>query len=156
MRITSSAKETAEEILNYAIRLVKKALRKCGKPLRRSRITILGVSGTPDTKDEKNPFVKKLMKKLISKGVQVRVYDPFFAQKELNEMGYPAEKTLKQAVENTDCIIITVPHERFGKMNLRRLSLTAKMPAAMVDLAYIINPEKAKKEGFAFLGLGRG
>jgi nucleotide sugar dehydrogenase len=156
MRITSSAKETAEETLTHIVRLVRKSLRKCGKPLRRSRIAFLGVSAKPNVKKEKNLFVKKLAEKLTAKGVMLRVYDPFFTQKELNEMGYPAEKTLKQTAENADCFIITVPHERFKKMSLKKLSLTAKMPAAIVDLAYIIDPEKAEKEGFVFCGLGRG
>ena len=156
MRITASAKETAEEILNHSVRLVRKALRKCGKPLRRSRIAVLGVSAKPNVKDGNSKFVEKLIKTLVAKGVRIRVYDPYFTQKELVDMGYPAEKTLKQTVENVDCIVITVPHERFRKMSMRRLSFTMKMPAAIVDLTYIIEPKKAQKEGFVFQGLGRG
>jgi len=156
MQITASAKETAKEILNHTVRLVRKALRKCGKPLRGSRIVVLGVSAIPNKKCGISKFVEKLVKTLVAKGARIRVYDPYFTQKELNDMGFSAEKTLKQTVENVDCLVVTVPHHRFRKMNLRRLSFTMKMPAAIVDLTYIIEPQKAEKEGFSFQGLGRG
>ena len=157
MRITSSARENVENVLAHAVRLVRNALRACGKPLRRSRIAVLGVSAKPDRKEKNNNwFVKKFVETLAAKGARIKVYDPFFTEKELNEMGYQAGKTLTQTLENVDCIVVTVPHERFRKMNMRRLSFMVKMPAAIVDLAYILDREKAEKEGFAFRGLGRG
>lgn len=156
MRITSSTKENVEGVLAHAVRLVRNALRACGKPLRRSRIAVLGVSSKPDIKEKNSWFVKKFVETLVAKGARIKVYDPFFTEKELNEMGYQAGKTLTQTLENVDCVVVAVPHERFRKMNMRRLSFMVKMPAAIVDLAYILEREKAEKEGFAFRGLGRG
>jgi len=71
-------------------------------------------------------------------------------------MGYPAKATLTKTVEGADCIIIAVGHDRFRRLNLRRIKIFVKKPAAIVDMGHVIDPAKAEKEGFVYRGLGRG
>ncbi len=93
---------------------------------------------------------------LKRRGAFVQVYDPFFSQKELRQMRYPAERTLTKSVEGVDCLLFTVGHNRFKRLNLRRIKFLVRNPAAIVDMDRVIEPQKAEKEGFVYRGLGRG
>jgi len=62
---------------------------------------------------------------------------------------------LKETVEQTDCIVVTVGHDQFKKLNLKKIKILAKKSAAIVDMGYAIDPVKAVKEGFIYRGLGR-
>lgn len=94
-----------------------------------------------------------LMKK---KGIIVRIYDPLFSYTELAEMRYPAERTLKKAVEGVDCLIFVSGHEQFKHLILKKIKFLVRKPSAIVDLARVIDPVEAEKEGFIYRGIGRG
>ncbi len=107
-------------------------------------------------KESRGSPTKKLVNILRKRGASVQVYDPFFSSKELSEMGYSAETTFTKAVEGVDCIIITVGHDKFRRLNLRRIKLLSKKPVAIVDMGHVLDPAKAEKEGFVYRGFGRG
>ena len=156
LRMLTLARKVNDKTLDHTLRLVRDALRSCQKPLRRARISVFGVSSRPNVKEPRGSPTKKLVSMLRKRGVSVRVYDPFFSQKELSRMGYSVEATLTKTVEGADCIIIAVGHDRFRRLNLRRIKIFVKKPAAIVDIGHVIDPAKAEKKGFVYRGLGRG
>ncbi|MFQ6073948.1 MAG: nucleotide sugar dehydrogenase [Candidatus Bathyarchaeia archaeon] len=155
LRMVLLARKINDEMPVHAIRLVKDALKQCGKPLRRAKISILGVSHHPDAKESRSK-TKELVRRLRAKGAVVQVYDPFYSQKELTEIGYNTKKTLTKTVEGTDCLLITVGHDRFKRLNLGKIKLLMKKKPAIVDMGHVIDPEKAEKKGFIYRGVGRG
>ncbi|MBT8171882.1 hypothetical protein KJN74_03315, partial [Candidatus Bathyarchaeota archaeon] len=89
-------------------------------------------------------------------GATVQVYDPLFTHKEILGLGYDAEASLSKTVEGKDCIIVAVAHDRFNRLNLRRLQMLMRQPATIVDIGQVVDPIKAEKAGFIYRGLGRG
>ncbi|MDH5390895.1 MAG: nucleotide sugar dehydrogenase [Candidatus Bathyarchaeota archaeon] len=156
LRMLTLARKINDETLNHTIHLVRDALRSCQKPLRRAKISVFGVSSRPNMKEPRGSPTKKLVNTLKKRGVSVQVYDPFFSQMELSKMGYSAKATLTKTVEGADCIIIAVGHDRFRRLNLRRIKIFVKKPAAIVDMGHVVDPAKAEKEGFVYRGFGRG
>ncbi len=156
LRMLSLSAKINDEKLDHAIRLVRDALRSCQKPLRRAKISVFGISSLPNRKKAANSATKKLVSRLKKSGVSVRVYDPFFSQKELLSMGYTAEASLSKTVEGTDCLLVAVAHDRFTRLNLRRFQMLMKQPAAIVDMGQVVDPVKAEKAGFVYRGFGRG
>jgi UDP-N-acetyl-D-mannosaminuronic acid dehydrogenase len=156
LRMLSLSTKINDETLDHAIRLTREALRTTKKNLRRSKIAVFGVSTLPDRKKVAHSATKKLVKQLKKMGVTVKVYDPFFTANELTSMNYDTEKTMSQTVEGADCIVVAVGHERFSRLNLRRLQLLMKHPSAIVDMSQVIDPKKAEKAGFVYRGFGRG
>jgi len=155
LRLATQARKINEEMLNRTVHLTKDALRSCGKTVRRARVSILGVSGRANVKDVDHFFARKLVTTLSKNGAQVRVYDPFFSPKELAELDYPFERTLGKSVEGADCLLIVVGHDRFKRLNLRRIKFLVRKPAAIVDVCNVIDPNYARKEGFTYRGFGR-
>ncbi|MCW4002132.1 MAG: nucleotide sugar dehydrogenase [Candidatus Bathyarchaeota archaeon] len=157
LRMLTLARRINGETLNHTLQLVRDAFRTCQKTLRRAKISIFGVSSCPNMKElHPRSSIERLVISLKKRGAKVQVYDPFFSPKELSLMGYLAKATLTKTIEGTDCIIITVGHDRFKRMNLGRISAFVKKPAAIVDMGNVVDPAKAEKEGFVYRGLGRG
>lgn len=156
LRIPVISREINEEISKHAVSLVREGLRSCGKPLRRAKISLLGISQTPNVKDTPKIRMKKLAKILEAKGARVSLYDPYLSSKQLTDLGYPLKKNLTEATEAVDCVVIVTGHQRFKRLNLKKLKIMGKMPIAVVDLAGIIDPEKVEREGLIYRGLGRG
>jgi UDP-N-acetyl-D-mannosaminuronic acid dehydrogenase len=156
LRMLSLATKINDETLDHAIRLVRDALRSCQKSLRRSKISVFGISSLPNRKRAANSATKKLVNQLKKRGASVKVYDLFFSHKELLSMGYSAEASLSKTVEGADCLVVAVAHDRFRRLNLRRIQMLMKQPAAIVDMGQVVDPVKAERVGFVYRGFGRG
>jgi nucleotide sugar dehydrogenase len=156
LKMTTLARRINDDMLKHSYNLVKDALRGCDKPVRRSRIVVLGVSYRPNVKEARGSLVPELVKLLKRMGARVSVFDPYFTYKELKDLGYSTEPTLDKTVEGTDCLLIAVGHNRFRRLMLERISVIMKKPSALVDLAHVVSPSTAINEGFVFRGLGRG
>jgi UDP-N-acetyl-D-mannosaminuronic acid dehydrogenase len=155
-RIATAARDTNEETVKHVANLVKDALRSCGKTLKRARIALLGASQTPNSQSPLKRTAKKIVETLEARGAKVSLYDPYLPENEIADTPYHFKKTITEAVDRADCIIILTAHDQFKRMNLRKMRLTMKMPAAIVDLEGVAEPSKIEKEGFVYRGLGRG
>jgi len=156
LRMTPLAREVNDSMVDHAVHLTRDALRACGKPLARTRISVLGVSYRPNIKEPRGSLTPNIVKKLKAKNVYVQVFDPFFSFEELEELGYPPARTLIKAMEGADCLLIVVGHNSFKRISLRRFKFLARKPAAIIDMGHVINPAKAEKEGIIYRGFGRG
>jgi len=150
------ARKINDEMLEHTVQLVREALGKRQKPFRRAKVALLGVSYRANIKEPRGTAITQLVKMFTAKGAIVRVFDPLYSHTELKEMGYPAERTLAKTVEGTDCIVIVVGHNRFKRLNLKKLKLLMTKTAAIIDMGHVIEPEKAEREGFVYRGVGRG
>ena len=156
LRMLSLSTKINDETLEHAIRLIRDSLRSSQKTLRRAKITVFGISSLPNRKRANNSATKKLVKLLKKRGMSVQVYDPFFSHNELVSMGYDAETSLSKTVEGADCLVIAAAHDRFSRLNLKRLQMLMRQPAAIVDMGQVVDPAKAEKAGFVYRGFGRG
>ena len=156
LRMLSLSTKLNDETLEHTIRLIRDSLRSTQKTLRRSKISVLGVSAVPNKKRTTNSAAKKLIKLLTKRGTTIQVYDPLFSHRELLSMGYDAQTSLSKTVEGADCIVVAVAHDRFSRLNLKRLQMLMRQPAAIVDMGQVIDPAKAERAGFVYRGFGRG
>jgi len=155
-RIPAIAKDVNDEVVKHAVALTREALRDCGKTLRRARIVLLGLSQSPNMKSLAKKTVREFAKMLEAKGARISLYDPYFSTDELVEMQLHGSKNLAESIENMDCIIVSTGHGLFKRLDLRKVKVVVKMPAAIVDLEGIFEPRNVEKEGFIYRGLGRG
>jgi nucleotide sugar dehydrogenase len=155
LRTVTVAGETDEEMAKHVANLVGEALRNCGKSLRRAKVSILGISEAQNMRSPPKRLAKKLAKIMGRRGAKIRVYDPYFTREGPEGDRY-FKKTLTEAIEGTDCILLITAHDQFRRLGTNKLKLLMKMPAAIVDLEGVFEPDKVEKEGFIYRGLGRG
>ncbi|MCX8171041.1 MAG: nucleotide sugar dehydrogenase [Candidatus Bathyarchaeota archaeon] len=156
LQIPILARRINDETVKRAYGLIKDAFKAMEKTLKRSKVTVLGISYKPNVKEIKGSMVINLVKMMQEKNIKVNVFDPFYSPEELKDMGLPAEKNLAKTLEHADCLVIAVGHDRFKRLNLNKIGMLMRKPAAIIDLAHVVNPSKAEKEGFIYRGLGRG
>ena len=156
LRIVTLGEKINSEMIKHAISLTHSGLKDCRKTLRRARIAILGIGRVANIKSPPRTAAKELATMLKAKGAKVSLHDPHFSDKELTDISFPFKKNLTEAVEGVDCIIILTGHDQFKHLNLKKIKMVMKIPAAIVDLAGIAEADKVEKEGFVYRGLGRG
>jgi nucleotide sugar dehydrogenase len=156
LRVPLVAREANDLMIKHAVNLTKDALLNCGKTLRRAKISLLGISQIPNIKSSPKKSVKEIAKLLGAKGAKVGLYDPYFISDESSEIQYSLKKNLSEALEGADCILILTGHDQFKRLNLKKLKVVMKMPAAIVDFEGIVEPDEVEKKGFIFRGIGRG
>jgi len=156
LRMVQTAKETNALTIKQTANLVADALKSCGKPLRRARVSILGVSQTQNTRSVKREALKDLVSTLESRGARISLYDPYFSDLENTETEHQYKKSLTEAIEGADCLLIVTGHDQFKRLNLKKTRAMLKTSAAIIDLEGVFDPGKVEKEGLVYRGLGRG
>jgi UDP-N-acetyl-D-mannosaminuronate dehydrogenase len=147
LRMPTLARQINEDMVKHAVNLTQDTLSRCGKPLRRAKVAVLGTAN-PTTAT--GIFVKMIE----LKGAKASLYDPIL---KVGPQEWRIVKTnLNEAVEGTDCIVILTGQEQFKNLNLKKLKALMKTPAVIVDLIGIFEPKKVEAEGFIYCGLGRG
>jgi UDP-N-acetyl-D-mannosaminuronic acid dehydrogenase len=149
LRLPELARKINEDLVRHAINLTKDALRSCGKTVRRARVAVFG---TAKPKTATAMFVKMLERR----GAKASLYDPLVSKNEFSDVARVLKRSMKEAVEGADCIVVLTEQEQFKRLNLKRLQAVMKMPAAIVDLTGMYEPKKVERKGFTYCGLGRG
>lgn len=156
LRIPAVTREVNEASIKHIISLIRDALRACGKTLRRARISLIGISREPNIKSHPKRTVREIVKMLEHKGAKVSLYDPYVLKHELGEMQRFLKRNLTEATEGVDCVIVMTKHNQLMRMNLKKMKVITRKPAAIVDLVGILDPEKVEKQGLIYRGFGRG
>ena len=147
------AREINDRMPEYVVSLVAEALNDVGKTVKGSKIAVLGVTYKPNVHDLQLTPMEKVVQKLVDMGGTVSIYDPMFKGEKV--FGIRVANALEKAVKDVDCIVIGTSHKEFNSLNLAALCQVCRKPAALVDARHVIDPETAKRYGFAFRGVGR-
>ena len=145
LRMTHMAREVNDSMVDHAVYLIRDAMQACGKPLARTKVSVLGVSYRPNIKESRGSLTMDLVKKLKTKNVYVYVFDPYFTYEELEELGYPPVRTLQKAMEGMDCMLIIVGHDAFKRIDLRKFKFLARKRAAVVDMGHVITLQRRRR-----------
>ncbi len=131
-----------------------------GQDLSDKKIAILGLSFKPDTDDIREAPALKIIDKLLSLGAMVQAYDPvaipnakkYYTNSNSDKLHFV--QSVDECVNDADCLIIATEWEEFAGLDLTKAK--SKMKAAnLIDGRNIIDPQKAKDAGFAYIGIGR-
>lgn len=156
MKLIKIARQVNDGMPKHAVRLVASGLRAAGKPVARSRITVLGIAYRQNTKETRFSPGVELIQLLKRRGARVTVFDPKYTSTELRQMGYDSKPTLKMSVEKADCVVLTVAHDEFKQMKLHDLISAMSRQPVIVDGTHTFDPIAVEKTGAVYRGIGTG
>jgi len=109
-RFIELAGQINAEMPRYWVQKVQDALNDAGKPVRGSRILVLGAAYKPDVADARESPVVDILQRLLQKGALARYHDPYILS--LTEMGVPLTVVadLEEEVQKADCVVIATAH----------------------------------------------
>ena len=119
-RFIETAGDINSRMPDHVVELVGKALNDRGKPIRNSRILVLGVAFKPDIADDRNTPAGPLIAALTDAGASVTYHDPriaLFRGEDSGGLGSRLRKPLSSVrldealSADPDCVVIVTPHK---------------------------------------------
>jgi UDP-N-acetyl-D-glucosamine dehydrogenase len=126
-RFIELADEVNGEMPHHTLSLVADALNEAGKPLRGSRVLVLGAAYKPDVDDMRESPALDVMFELQRRHAQVSYHDPHVPALTLSGDPLQSEPLTPELLHATDCVVIITPHRAID------LSLVAEHAAVVID-----------------------
>jgi len=111
------AAEVNEEMPFHIVQLVSKGLNFQAKPLRGSRVLILGVAFKPDIDDARNSPAEPIIEQLMQGGAEVRYHDPYVPRFAVGESTLLRQRhemqsvaLTKENIHTSDVVVIVAGH----------------------------------------------
>jgi len=111
------AAEVNQSMPYHVVNLVRQALNDQGKPLRGSRVLVLGVAFKRDIDDPRNSPAERVIELLLDGGAHVSYHDPYVPTFSIGkDVFYPDNPTLSsvpledEALSTADCVVIVTGH----------------------------------------------
>ncbi len=136
------------------LRIVKKVEKQLWN-VKDKVVGVLGLAFKPDTDDLRFAPALDVIGALQAGGARVRAYDPVAmpeAKRVLKDVVF--SKDAYQAVSGADCLVLMTEWDEFKKLDFGRLKRAMRQPV-IVDGRNLLDPEKARKAGFRYVGVGR-
>ena len=123
--------------------------------IKKKIITFLGVTFKANTDDMRDSSSLKMIPALSKKGAIIKYFDPSGYKKELSKIkNVSNSNTIKQAIENSDLVVIHTEWNDFKSINFKNL-LKNKKKIIIYDMRNIYSSKKINKQGFKYFSIGR-
>ena len=134
--------------------LLLKRLHSIIKKINNKNVSFLGVTFKANTDDMRDSSSLKLIPFLSKKGAKIKYYDPTGSKKEFNNLkNVEYANSIQSCIAGSDLIIVHTEWNDFKSINFRKLSKNKKL--ILYDMRNIFSPEKIKKLGIKYFGIGR-
>src|ERR687898_1876140 len=112
-QLIDAAAEVNAMMPNFVLQKVADALNDDGKPIKGSRILLLGVTYKADVADTRESPSLEVLRQLVSRGGDVRYCDPHIPSLELDEQIHSAVPWNAEEVAAADCVVMLTQHREF-------------------------------------------
>lgn len=116
------AQDTNSSMPLYVASRIQDALNERGKPLKGSRVLLLGVTFKPDIADQRQSPAIPLGTALLEKGAIVQYHDPFVAQWNLACETILRVPDLDDALQNSDITVLVQKHSSYNISELETIT----------------------------------
>ncbi len=113
-RFIELASEINTNMPRYVVGKVQDALNNHGKPLKGSRVLVLGAAYKADIDDLRESPALDVIGLLHQKGAQVSYHDPYIPTLNHEGMDYHSVSDLMEAVRRADCVVIVTNHSSYN------------------------------------------
>ena len=117
-------------------------------------VSFLGVTFKANTDDMRDSSSLKLIPFLSKKGAKIKYYDPTGSKKEFNKLkNVEFSNSIKESIKGSDIVIIHTEWNDFKSINFKKFSKNKEL--IIYDMRNIYSPNKIKKQGLKYFGIGR-
>jgi UDPglucose 6-dehydrogenase len=140
------------------VAITKKAKKILGEQIHGATIGILGLSFKPDTDDMRDAPSIVIIRTLLEEGAHIKAYDPIAIDNARKI--FAKDKNIQfvsdsyEAAQNADLLIIVTEWNEFRQLDIEKIKEIMRNPN-IIDGRNIYEPEKVKKLGFTYRGVGR-
>ena len=111
--VLEAAQDVNERMPTYVATRVSEILNDAGRPVRYSRILVLGVTYKADVGDVRESPGVRVLEELRRRGADVSFHDPFVERASMSFGELHAEPDLDEALERADLVVLVTPHASY-------------------------------------------
>lgn len=140
------AREINNSMPDYTVELLQDALNEVEKPLKGTKVGVLGLSYKANVDDLRESPSLKIIKLLEKSGAKVLIFDPHIKSKS-------NVKTLSELLKKSEALILATNHNEFKDLDgeiLKKNSIQV-----LIDGKNMFDKKKFKKHGIIYKGIGR-
>ena len=117
-------------------------------------VSFLGVTFKANTDDMRDSSSLKLIPFLCKKGAKVKYYDPTGFKNEFKKLKkVEFSNSIQESIKGSDLVIVHTEWNDFKSINFKKFTKNKKL--IIYDMRNIYSPNKIKKQGFEYFGIGR-
>ncbi len=156
MKITRAVYEVNERQKKVIVEKVKSHFSKDIKDKNDKKIAIWGLSFKPKTDDMREAPSITIINELLKLGFRITAYDPVAIKNAKKIFGSKIKFARNQydALKGADALILITEWQEFREPDFNYMKSLMKTPV-IFDGRNIYNPEKVRKVGFVYYGIGR-
>lgn len=109
-RFIDLASQVNSEMPHYVVSKVMEALNGQGKPLKCSKILVVGAAYKKDVKDLRESPSLEIISLLVEKGAVISYYDPYLPYLKIENINLKCAPFDKESFEDSDCVVIVTDH----------------------------------------------
>lgn len=132
-------------------------LKKAIPLLLNKKIAVLGLSFKPDTNDIRESPAIPIIEELLQEGALVVAHDPMAYKtsvpKQLSNLNIKLAKTVKEAVDGADSVIVVTPWKEYVNLSNEFFSKYMRKPV-VIDSRRIYNKKSFMRAGIIYEGIG--
>jgi UDPglucose 6-dehydrogenase len=150
-KILKAVVEANDRQTDIMIEKIRRLLGNCSGKI----IGVLGLAFKQNTDDIRESASIKIIRKLLEEGAKIRCFDPLAMEntrKILPHLTYCEDEY--DTAKGCDALVIATEWNEFRSLDLERIKNLLKFPM-LIDLRNLYEPEKVKKLGFTYEGVGR-
>jgi UDP-N-acetyl-D-glucosamine dehydrogenase len=117
-RFIDLASEINSGMPRYVVNKVQDALNDQAKPIKGSRVLVLGAAYKPDVDDLRESPALDVIGMLRQKGAEVSYHDPYIARIQHDDWELNSEPDAIQAAQQADCVVIITNHKVYDYAQL--------------------------------------
>ncbi|MFC4544553.1 nucleotide sugar dehydrogenase [Halosolutus amylolyticus] len=147
--LVRKSRQVNESVPDHVADMTIKALNRCHKTLRDSRVLVLGLSYKPGVGDIRSSKVDEVVDALSEYDVDVAGFDPFADDDAVRDaFGIEVQETL--SFEGFDAVLLATPHAEFGELDLGAVAAELESNPALIDVAGTYEEADAVDAGFVY------
>lgn len=137
--------------------IVEKIKKHFGRELENKKIAIWGLSFKPKTDDMREAPSIVIINELLKLGAKITAFDPVAIPNAKKIFGSKIKfaKNQYEALKEADALVLVTEWQEFREPDFNYIKTLMRTPV-IFDGRNIYNPEKLKKLGFIYYGIGRG
>jgi UDPglucose 6-dehydrogenase len=118
-------------------------------------ISILGLSFKKNTDDIRESISIKLIKKLLGKGIKIKVHDPMALEnvKKIFKDKIQYNVNIDNCLKQSDCCIVLTDWDDYTKLSLKDFKNMKRKN--IIDARRVLDPKQFSKINFKAIGLGK-
>ncbi len=150
-KLLKAVQDVNNEQRKHFVKKIEKAL----WILKNKTIGILGLAFKPNTDDMRFAPSIDIIADLQREGAKIKAYDPKAMEKAKNILkGVVYCNNPYEAAKDADALLIVTEWQEFKKLDFKKIKSLMRHPL-IIDGRNIFDPEELKKEGFAYISVGR-